>query len=126
MRATYGEFFDGRIVGATFTPIVKINQNLSVEPSYSFNDVSLPAGDFTSRVVNARVNYNFSTKLLTSTTIQHNNIGGGFLFNWRFNYVYRPGDDLFIVYRETRDLDDPRGALLGRTLLVKFTHSFDF
>lgn len=126
VRATYGEFFDGRIVGATFTPIVKINQNLSVEPSYSFNDVSLPAGDFTSRVVNARVNYNFSTKLLTSTTIQHNNIGGGFLFNWRFNYVYRPGDDLFIVYRETRDLDDPRGALLGRTLLVKFTHSFDF
>ena len=30
------------------------------------------------------------------------------------------------LYRESRDLDDPRQALLGRTLLIKFTHSFDF
>ncbi len=34
-----------------------------------------------------------------------------------------PGGDLFIAYCESRDLDDPGQALLGRTLLVKFSHS---
>ena len=126
IRTSWGEFFDGRILGATLAPIVKVNPNLSLELGYSINNVSLPHGDFSARVVNTTVNYNFSNRLLTSTTIQHNNIGGGFLVNWRLNYIYRPGDDLFIVYRESRDLDDPFQALLGRTLLIKFTHSFDF
>ena len=125
-RTVWGEFFDGRIIGATLAPIIKVNPNLSLELGYSINNVSLSTGNFSARVVNAQINYNFNTKLLTSTTIQHNNIGGGFLVNWRLNYIYRPGDDLFIVYRESRDLDDPRQALLGRTLLIKFTHSFDF
>lgn len=121
-----GEFFDGHIAGANLSPLLKVNPNLSLGLGYSINNASLPGGDFSARVVNARVNLNFSKRLLTSTTIQHNNIGGGFLINWRLNYIYRPGDDLFIVYRESRDLDDPTQALLGRTLLVKFTHSFDF
>ena len=125
-RGSLGEFFDGRMVGATLDPLIKINSHLSLGMGYSVNRVSLPAGNFTAHVTNTQVNYNFSNKLLMSTTLQHNNISGGFLVNWRLNYIYRPGDDLFIVYRESRDFDDPNLTVLGRALLVKFTHSFDF
>ena len=48
------------------------------------------------------------------------------IFNVRFNYIYRPGDDLFIVYNEGRDYNNLTRGLMNRTLLVKFTHSFDF
>lgn len=125
-RASLGDFFDGQIKGLNLRPAVKINHHLSLDLGYSINEITLPRGAFTSQVINTGINLNLSTKLLTSATIQHNNINGGFLFNWRLNYIYRPGDDLFIVYRESRDFDDPNQALLGRSLLVKFTHSFDF
>ena len=108
IRTSWGEFFDGRILGATVGPIVKVNPNLSLELGYSINNVSLPHGDFSSRVVNTTVNYNFSTKLLTSTTIQHNNIGGGF-----------PGEleaELYLPSRRRSVHRLPRKPRFGRSL----------
>ncbi len=45
--------------------------------------------------------------------------------NFRLNYIYRPGDDLFIVFNEFRDRSQATTDL-DRQLIVKFTHSFDF
>jgi hypothetical protein len=42
----------------------------------------------------------------------------------RLNYIYRPGDDLFLVYRDTRNGLNPEFS--DRAFLVKFTRSFDF
>ena len=52
--------------------------------------------------------------------------GSEFRFCTRLNYIYRSGDDLFVVYNEGRDYSDPTSTFRNRTLLVKFTHSFDF
>jgi hypothetical protein len=88
--------------------------------------VSVSAGDFRVHVVNTRLNINLSNKLLTSTSVQYSSVENSFMVNWRLNYIYRPGDDLFIVYNEGRDFDALRSGLINRTFLVKFTHSFDF
>jgi len=126
MFARAGGFFDGNIVSLDIKPLVKLNEHLSVLAGYSINDVSVSAGDFTVHVINARVNFNLSNKLLTSTAVQYSSAENSFMLNWRLNYIYRPGDDLFIVYNEGRDFDTLRSGLINRTFLIKFTHSFDF
>ena len=82
------------------------------------------------QVLNTGVNYNLTNKLLTSAAVQYDNVYDRFLLNIRLNYIYRPGDDIFIVYNDTRDFDSTYtgffGGLVNRTLLVKFNHSFDF
>ena len=44
--------------------------------------------------------------------------------HFRLNYTYRPGDDLFIVYRDVRNQLNPEFS--DRAILVKFTRSFGF
>jgi len=70
------------------------------------------------------VNYSLSTRLISSTTFQYNNAAQVKACNFRFNYIYRAGDDLFVVYRDIRNRLDPE--LSDRAILVKFTHSFEF
>ena len=106
--------------------LVKFNKHLSVQVNHEYNSVSLPGGSFVAQVINSRINYNFTSKLLTSAAIQYDNVSEEFLVNFRLNYIYRPGDDFFIVYNENRDFNNAFGGLINRTLLVKFNHSFDF
>ena len=40
---------------------------------------------------------------------------------FRLNYIYRTGDDLFVVVRRTRTIEDR-----SRSVLVKLTHTLDF
>jgi len=44
-------------------------------------------------------------------------------FNFRLNYIYRPGDDFFIIYNR---LNDRLNRFEQDGVVIKFTHSFDF
>ncbi len=126
-RATVGGFFGGDILATELGPEIRINRRFSASVNYGLNKASLPQGDFTVNVLNTRLDFNISNRLLTSTTFQYNSADNEMLVNWRLNYIYRPGDDLFIVYNEGRDFSSGLlTGLINRTLLVKFTHSFDF
>jgi len=117
-------FFGGSKIFLGLNPQWKPVPSLILDLNYEVNKIDVPQGSFTSHVVNAGVNYSLSTRLITSTTFQYNNAAQVKAFNFRFNYIYRAGDDLFVVYRDIRNRLDPE--LSDRTLLVKFTHSFDF
>ncbi len=122
-------FFGGRRTELRIQPQFKISDALSVDLNYALDEVEMPWGDFSSKVVNTRINYAFSNRWLTSGTVQYSNLDQRFNFRFRLNYIYRPGDDLFLIYNEGRviNLDDPRdNALLGRSFILKFTRSFDF
>ena len=81
----------------------------------------MPGGEFSSSVSNVGINYNLTNEWLTSTTLQYDNLEDLFNINFRLNYIYRLGDDLFVVFNQTR-----RSDLTDRTIIVKLTHSFDF
>ena len=91
--------------------------------SYDLEQIQSPH-DFTSHVVNLGVNYAVSTHFITSTILQYNNLQDIKGINFRVNYIYRPGDDLFFVYRDIRNGFQPEFS--DRAILVKFTRSFDF
>jgi len=125
-----GTYYNGRKLTISTDGQVDINKHFSVKVEHEYNNVDLSNGSFMAQVLNAGVNYNLTNKLLTSAAVQYDNVYDRFLLNVRFNYIYRPGDDIFIVYNDTRDFNPTFagffGGLVNRTLLVKFNHSFDF
>jgi hypothetical protein len=59
-----GEFYDGTIHAVTVSGArVSVMTRLSVEPSVSVNDVTLPYGDFRTTVLRARSDYAFSPRM---------------------------------------------------------------
>ena len=97
---------------------------LILDFSSEHHRVRLPYGDFNAHLVNFGLNYSLSTTLTTSTVLRYSNQTRVKGLNFRLNYIYRPGDDLFVVYRDTRN--DLNPDLSDRAILVKFTHFFTF
>ena len=125
-RFEVGGYYDGNQTSLDISPEFKASANLSIEPGYGRTTISLPgAASFTIQELNSDINYSFSQKWLTRTTLQLNSQEKQFAANFRLNYIFRPGDDLFIVYNETRTYGS-EGGLQNRALIVKTTYSFDF
>ncbi len=119
-------FFGGRRIELRVEPQIKLSEALSFDVSYVLDEVDLPQGDFTSQVINTRANYSFSTKWLTSATVQYSSLDDFVNFRFRLNYIYRPGDDIFFIYNEGRNIDELESGLVGRSFMLKWTYSFDF
>ena len=120
----YGE--GGKRHEWVLAPVVKLNSMFSFQVTYGINRIELAGREpSTFHLLNNSFNFAFSRKWLTSTVLQYNSDSDVVGVNFRLNYIYRPGDDLFIVFNEFRDRS---GATtdLDRQLIVKFTHSFDF
>jgi hypothetical protein len=119
-----GEFYSGRRHFVRVQPAIKPADVLSLEASYEFNDVTLPEGAFTTHVLNARANFNPSNRWLTTTLVQYDSASRRVILFGRLNYIYRPGDDVFVVINRSTDRGTSRSA--EYTLLVKLTYSVDF
>ena len=121
-----GYYGSGRRDRWNFNPVVKFSSNFSAEIRYSINRIRLTEGKpIYFHQMNNRFNVAFSRKWLTSVLVQYNSTNDLFGINLRLNYIYRPGDDLFIVYNDFRNTQGLTTEV-DRTFTVKFTHSFDF
>jgi hypothetical protein len=125
LRFSVGGYFHGRRTSLELSPQFKVSPNLSLEPGYEWNRIALPgSAPFLTHQLNAQINYSFSQKWLTRTTFLVNSQDNQYVVNFRLNYIYRPGDDFFIVYNETKAYGR-YGQLQSRALIVKFTFSLD-
>lgn len=126
LRVGGGEFYSGTRRYVRFAPAWRPWPVLSVESTYEFNDVTLPEGPFTTHVVNTRTNVNLSNRWLTTTLAQYDTASQRNLVYFRLNYIYRPGDDLFMVYSQSQQNGAASGRQPDRTLMVKLTYSLDY
>ena len=133
----FGYWNGGSLNSVNLNPRFKLSEQLSLEGGYRFNTASFPretcegnradtACGFTDHTVNTRINYNFNNQWLTSTTIQYNKTDSFLGFNFRLNYIFRPGDDFFLIYNEGRRVDGPLDGQRDRTFQAKLTYSFEF
>ena len=98
------------------------------QPSYKFttelnmtrNVVDLPAGDFTVDLVGINANYSFSKRMFLNALVQYNSEDNEMVSNIRYNFMYKPLSDLFIVYNERRDMDT--NEVKDRAITLKFTY----
>jgi hypothetical protein len=120
------DFFGGKRYELRIQPQIALSEALSLNVGYALDNVNLRWGNFTSHVINNRINYAFSNRWLTSATIQYSNLRSLVNYRLRLNYIHRPGDDLFVIYNEGRNVGEVGEAFLGRSIMVKYTYSFDF
>ena len=121
----YGE--GGRRHQWQINPVFKLSSRFSADMAYSINRIGLFEGEelVTFHQVNSSINVALSRKWLTSTTLQYNSDRDVIGINFRLNYIYRPGDDLFSVYNDSRNRTNSPSEM-DRSLVIKLTHSFDF
>jgi hypothetical protein len=93
-------------------------------PSFEWSQITRHGVPFTTRELNAQIDYSLSHKWLTRTTLVMNSQNQEALANFRLNYIFRPGDDLFFVFSESRGYGDA-GGLINRAFTVKLTYSLD-
>ena len=120
---TAGEFYSGTKRSLELQGEWRPNENLSVAPSYRFNNVDLVEGDFDTHLVGLRANVSFTTDLLTSAFFQYNSSGELAAIQVRLNYIFRTIDNIFIVYNETRFIDGVFQNEANRSFVVKTTYS---
>jgi hypothetical protein len=126
VRAGGGNFYGGTRRYVRFTPSWRPSPFVSFETAYEINDVELPQGAFTSHVVNARMNLNLSNRWLTTTLAQHDSTARRSQVYVRLNYIYRPGDDIFVVFNQSRDRLLSLSGKPDRSIMLKMTYSVDF
>lgn len=118
-----GDFFDGDKdsyrLGLRFQP----SHHFEVNVSWEHDDVELPSGDFTTDLATTSLLYSFSTKMFLNALIQYNSTVHEIESNIRFNWIYKPLSDLFLVYNERRTT---AGEVVERALIAKLTYIFNF
>ena len=120
---TVGDFYSGTKRSLVVQGEIRPSENLSFAPSYRYNDVRLPEGNFETHLAGLRANVSFTTDLLTSAFLQYNSSGELAAIQVRLNYIFRTIDNIFVVYNETRFVDGIFREESNRSFVVKTTYS---
>jgi hypothetical protein len=122
----HGAFYDGHKSALTASRgRMNVNARLAVEPTYSVNWVSLPAGDFTAQVGGARITFTMTPRMFASGLVQYSSNLRTVSANLRFRWEYQPGSELFVVFNEERDTRAPSfPSLATRSVILKVNRLF--
>jgi hypothetical protein len=123
-RYGLGKYYDGYRRNIQFGPSIRLNENFNASLSLQFNDISISTGQFVTKLLTTRVNYNFNTKMFANALVQYNTDNRQWTSNIRFNIIHRPLSDIFIVYNERRD--DRTGLMISRAVIAKMTYMVAF
>ncbi|MEW6319944.1 MAG: DUF5916 domain-containing protein [Acidobacteriota bacterium] len=125
LDATYtaGGFFGGHRDALLLAFNWRMSTMVGVTAGYSVNWVDLPQTSLTTHLLTSRLQLAFRNDAALLTLLQFNRDTGQFSANVRFNWIPKPGTDLFVVYNET---DDTLGRWAPRTrsLAVKLNYLF--
>ncbi len=118
-----GSFYDGDRLSGQFTLLFRPSKHLFSETSWSYNDIDLPAGEFSTELIRQRISVPINPDLQINAFVQYSDAQDLTALNLRLRWIYRPGSDLFVVYNQTWDAPglsqlSPR----DRQLSVKWTY----
>ncbi len=116
-----GEFYDGTRLGVGGGPSFRFSDRFTLSPQYNFNRIHLPGGSFNTHLVRLRANLSFSDRLLFDSLLQHSSVTDQLSAFARLRYIYRTGDDFYLVYRQSTAFSGLFDRLDDRTLTAKFT-----
>jgi hypothetical protein len=122
-----GPFYDGdRVSVALNSGRMQVTPQVSLEPSFSINRVSLPRSDVTLKVGRLRATYTITPRMFVSGLVQYSSAAASFGSNVRFRWEYRPGSELFVVYTDDFDTGatGELSSLRNRGFVVKFNRLF--
>lgn len=114
--------YDGTVHSVMSTLDATPSANLAVRLGLTRNLVNVPNGSFDADIVSLRLALALSTKLFANALIQYNDQDDELSANVRFNFIHRPGSDLFVVFNERRGTPGDLWGLDSRAALAKLTY----
>ena len=101
-RATVSpvDFYGGSRLNLSAAAGVRASSRFSTELQYNRNDVKMPWGNFLVNLSTLRVDYTFSPRMTIRSLTQYNTSSHEISNNVRFNFIYRPGSDIYVVYND--------------------------
>jgi hypothetical protein len=129
---TAGEFYDGNNFTVSSEPIFNLSSSIQISGYYNFNHVVFPTRnqESNSHVARIKLLYMHDTKLSVSSFIQFNSLNSLAVANFRLRYNPKEGNDLYLVYNETRptsgffDENIAPVDYLNRIIQIKYIHTF--
>ena len=118
------QFYGGTRQTVTGAVGVRATSHLSSELQFSRNDVKLPYGDFLANLVIVRADVAMTPRATVRGLAQYNSLTHEVTTSVRFNFIYRPGSDLYIVYNDLQQTGLPGGtfAPTDRQFVVKMNY----
>ncbi|MDP1570921.1 MAG: DUF5916 domain-containing protein [Vicinamibacterales bacterium] len=124
LTVTRAEFYGGTRLQVAAAAGFRASSQFAAEVQYTRNDVKMPWGDFLVNQSTLRVDYTFSPRMTVRSLTQYNTATNELSNNIRFNFIYRPGSDLYIVYNDLSQTGLPADIFgkKDRQLVVKMTY----
>lgn len=126
-----GQYYDGWNNSCQIVPSLTLGGNWIMNFTYEINDIKFRERNqrFLAQLFMFKVLYMFSTSLSTSSFIQYNNQIDRAIWNVRFRFNPKEGNDFYIVYNDLlntsrNDYTPVRPSSSQRTVLIKYTHTF--
>ena len=118
------QFYDGTRLTITAAAGIRASSRFATELQYNRNDVKMPWGNFLVNLSTLRVDYTFSPRMTIRSLTQYNTSTHEVTNNVRFNFIYRPGSDLYVVYNDLSQTGLPADIFgkQDRQLVVKMTY----
>jgi len=123
-----GDFFDGSQFGPGASLIWRPNAHFKFSAGYSFTEIDLPVGSFTTRLASLRADIAFTNTWYWENFIQYDNVSHGMGLNSIFRWVPRAGREMvLVVNREFIDYTRDRSfRSVSGDITFKFSTTFRF
>ena len=118
------QFYGGTKQGISAAVGVRAGSHLASELSLTRNDAKLPFGNFVQNLSILRIDYAMSPRTTIRSLTQYNSLTHQVTNNVRFNFIYRPGSDLYIVYNDLQQTGVAPGAfqVSDRQIVLKMSY----
>lgn len=126
VNVSSGDLYGGDLLRYGGSLTLAPTPSLAFTTGFDRNAVDLPSGEFTADVTSLRLTWALSTRITTNALFQYNGLTDDLITNVRFNFIHRPGSDLFVVFTEDRVRDGSDWFTEDRGLVVKLTYLFRF
>ncbi len=125
---TQGDFYNGERNNLNGSLSWTQSRNFVMSMSYDWNDITLPQGDFITRLTSLSTQVAFSSTLYWVSLVQYDNLSEEVGVNTRLQWVPRAGQEGFIVLNYNLQDKDKDNSFESATsdLSVKFKYTLRF
>jgi hypothetical protein len=115
-------YYGGDRTDISGTVGVRLSNRASTEYSMQRNDVSGPWGAFIVNLSILRLDFAISPRQTVRTLSQYNSLTRQLSTSMRYNFIYRPGSDIYVTYDELQVDQLGRPEIRNRQFAVKTTY----
>ncbi len=114
--------FGGTLSRVTTGLTVRGGKHLALAVDGTRSWVNVPSGALVADLFSTRLSWAFTAQMFLNTLVQYNGLDQNVRANLRFQYIFRPGSDLFLVLNEDRGDPTSLSRLQGRGMRLKVTY----